>query len=435
MQLSNKQDAKVAIIGAGPAGTTLARLLHRADIPSTIFEAEKSLEARTQGGTLDLHYNTGIKAVKEAGLHDEYLKHARYDGEAFTFADKQYRIYIRRPGSTGESKHGRPEIDRSRLREILVASMPQNSIKWGVKIKEVVGRDGEWWLSDDDGKDHGPYHLVVGADGAFSRVRKLLSDEFPSYAGVGGVWGLIHDAEKRFPKLHAMANRGSFFSFSDGKSIMAQQLGDGCLNVSAIWARPENWTKTNGLDEQNGEALRSAALKGYTDWDERITSLLDAIDSGGLVNRDLYHLPVGIRWKHVPGLTLIGDAAHLMTPFAGEGVNLAMTDALDLSRVISKAVEGSINTSRDLRPILSFALKGFEDDMFRRAAEVQQKTLDMMNFMFFTPGAPYTTIERYAMTALSDELPNGTAWAVGLMMHTFLFVKKKWFLKPEPKVE
>lgn len=79
---------KVAIIGAGPAGSTLARLFSRASIPVTIFEGESCMSVREQGGTLDSHTDTSLKVLKEAGLYDEYNQHARYDREALNVTDK-----------------------------------------------------------------------------------------------------------------------------------------------------------------------------------------------------------------------------------------------------------------------------------------------------------------------------------------------------------
>jgi 2-polyprenyl-6-methoxyphenol hydroxylase-like FAD-dependent oxidoreductase len=81
--MSTSNRLKIAIIGAGPAGCTLARLLVQEKVPVdiTIFEGEKSLDTRTQGGTLDLHTQSGIEALKRAGLYDEFVKRARFDGE------------------------------------------------------------------------------------------------------------------------------------------------------------------------------------------------------------------------------------------------------------------------------------------------------------------------------------------------------------------
>jgi 2-polyprenyl-6-methoxyphenol hydroxylase-like FAD-dependent oxidoreductase len=74
---------KIAIVGAGPAGCTLARLLLHAKeaVEITIFERETDLNERTQGGTLDLHTESGIEALKRCGLYEEFLKYARFDGE------------------------------------------------------------------------------------------------------------------------------------------------------------------------------------------------------------------------------------------------------------------------------------------------------------------------------------------------------------------
>lgn len=73
---------KIAIIGAGPAGCTLGRLLYLAKVDFVIFERETSPAMRGQGGTLDLRTKGGLAAVKKADLFEEFLKFARYDGEA-----------------------------------------------------------------------------------------------------------------------------------------------------------------------------------------------------------------------------------------------------------------------------------------------------------------------------------------------------------------
>ena len=85
---------KIAIIGAGPAGCLLARLLHLAGIPTTVYEGEASPNYRSQGGSLDLHTNTGLAALREAGLWDEFQKHARYDGQYMAIVDKNLKYYL-----------------------------------------------------------------------------------------------------------------------------------------------------------------------------------------------------------------------------------------------------------------------------------------------------------------------------------------------------
>ena len=100
----SKPPFKIAIIGAGPAGCMLARLLHHlANIECTIFEAEESLDFRSQGGTLD--FNAGLGALKAAGLYEEFLKFSRFDGSALGVCDKNAKFYIH----FGATKAGNPE--------------------------------------------------------------------------------------------------------------------------------------------------------------------------------------------------------------------------------------------------------------------------------------------------------------------------------------
>lgn len=88
-------------------------------------------------------------------------------------------------------------------------------------------------------------------------------------------------------------------------------MGDGSLNI-ATWARrPEDWRKQCGYDVHDAKATKEACLKEYADWDPRLVSFTQCAEDH-VVPRDLYMLPVGHRWKHVQGVTLIGDAAHLM---------------------------------------------------------------------------------------------------------------------------
>ena len=163
---------RIAIIGAGPSGLTLARLLHVFPQPFsiTIYEADASPTARHfVGGTLDLHHDTGLAALRAAGLWDEFAKHARYDGEELVIADRNATELIHmRPGVSApaeESTFARPEIDRERLKEVLLASVPAAWVRWGWKVTRVE-EGGTVEFSDGRGSE-GPFDLVVGADGAW----------------------------------------------------------------------------------------------------------------------------------------------------------------------------------------------------------------------------------------------------------------------------
>ena len=387
-------DFRVAIIGAGPAGCTLARLLLNAQIPTTIFEYEASPNVRSQGGTLDLHTATGLKALKVAGLYDEFVKYARYDGEAFAVADKNLKKYVSIDGSSKETSRGRPEIDRLQLRQILLDSLPPDAIRWGCKLRSI---DKERSLRFDHGIEKG-YDLVVGADGAWSKVRPFLSHVQPVYSGVGGIEMNIPNVEKCHPDLHKLVNRGSLFSYSDGKCVVAQQKSDGSLSVHA-WSKraDENWKKSCGYDISNPQEIKKALLHDYEGWAELLIKITQVADDDTFWAWSTYELPIGHKWNHRPGVTLIGDAAHLCSPFAGEGVNIAMEDALKLSQALITAVKNPVS--------LDSHIAAFEQNMFLRGAAVAQKSRDNMVDMLFTPGAPGSVIDRFVRRAML-----GTGW-------------------------
>lgn len=409
---------KIAIIGGGPAGCSLARLLLKADIPVTIFEGEASPDVRGQGGTLDLHSATGLKVLKEAGLYDDFLKYARYDGEAFALVDKNLKRYISIGGASSTTSRGRPEIDRIRLRQILLESLPPETIRWGCRLRSI---DEDLLLHFDHGVER-EYDLIVGADGAWSKVRPIVSLAQPIYSGIGGMNLVISDVEKRYPDLHKLANRGSLFAFSSGKTIIAQQRGDGSLQVYAWSRRDESWIRDCGHDVHNAEEVKKAILHEFEGWAEPLLQLTQVADANNLNAGSLYELPVGHRWTTRPGVTLIGDAAHLATPFGGEGVNVAMEDAFLLSRAV-------IAAANDPDPLqaLPNQIKAFEEDMFLRGAAVQELSRDGMLDMLFTPGAPATTVDRYAKRFAA---PGGWVgaliplWAVRLMLKGMLWFSR-----------
>ena len=395
---------KVAIIGAGPAGSTLARLLTRASIPVTIFEGESSMSVREQGGSLDLHTDTGLKALKEAGLDEEYAKHARYDGEALNVADKNLVSVIKVGGTTEASSRGRPEIDRARLRQILVNSLPEGTIRWNCRLRSVDADDLALHF------DHGvetDFDLLIGADGAWSKVRPVLTDVEPHFVGLGGYDLFVHDAEKNHPDLHKLVNRGSLFVYSDCKCIATQQRGDGTIIVYTSGRREEDWKKTCGYDIHNASEVKKAIKEEFKDWAEPLVKFTQVADESDFRARSLYILPPGHRWKHRAKATLIGDAAHLMTPHAGEGVNVAMEDALNLAHAIIRSVE-----TKDTINALDKEISAFEDEMMTRATKVQNHSLANTKDMYFDPGAPHAVIDKWVRRAMAQQL----GWVVEILL-------------------
>ncbi|CAI6095369.1 unnamed protein product, partial [Clonostachys chloroleuca] len=358
----------------------LARLLQLEGIDVTVFEGEAAPNYRSQGGTLDLHTDTGLAAMKAAQLWDEFLKYARYDGQYLAIVDKDLdHLFVRHPGNGKEIAGESPEIDRSRLRQILTESVPEGMIRWGSRLKKVEGKT----LIFEDSTEAG-FDLIVGADGAWSKTRQAVDPNLqPQYVGVGMYHLTIPDAEETAPETCKLVNRGSLFAHSEGQRLTVQQMGDGSLDVHVTFRRDDpDWMKEEkcGIDSTNLEQVKKELLqKDFSGW---CPELKDAISSaeGPCVPRSHHILPVGTHWEHVDGLTLIGDAAHLMTPYAGEGVNLALEDAMLLAKAIVNASNGS-NTLDD-------EVRLFENNMFARAKKVQQLSDNLCKDWLFTPGAP-----------------------------------------------
>jgi len=386
---------RVAIIGAGPAGCTLAVLLQeKPSIHVTIFEAEASADARGQGGTLDLHTATGLAAIKRAGLYEEFQRKARYDGEAMVLADKTLRRYISVGGTTKETSRGRPEIDREDLRHMLLSKIHDGTIKWGHKVRSISDDNTIYF----DTHAESGFDLVVGADGGWSKVRPLLSTVTPSYSGIGSVRLQISNAKTTAPEVYALVNHGSFFTASDGKMITAQELSDGSIQVGFHATQPESWIKDAEFDTNDVAAVKRHLLALHADWAPVYRTMITAADDDQPWIRNLYHLPVGHRWPSKGSMTLIGDAAHIFTPFAGEGVNLAMSDSMRLADAI-------LATANESKSTLSRNIKIFEEEMFVRAAKSAGITFKLMSCMFFTEGAPDSVVEEYICAAMSDDVP------------------------------
>jgi 2-polyprenyl-6-methoxyphenol hydroxylase-like FAD-dependent oxidoreductase len=340
----------VTIIGAGLGGLTLARVLHVHGIPATVYEAETSATARTQGGLLDIHEHDGQLALKAAGLHEEFLGIIHRGAEASRVLDKDGRVLLDEPD---DGTGGRPEVPRGALRRILLDSLPAGTVRWGRKVTgvrplghgrhEVVFADGATVTTS----------LLVGADGAWSRVRPLLSDAEPEYVGTCLIETYLFDSDSRHPASARAVGDGSLFALAPGKGIAAHREPNGVLHTYVTLTKPREWLDAIDFADAAGAVARVAAE--FHDWAPELTALITDGETPP-VPRTVNALPIGHRWQRVPGVTLLGDAAHLMCP-SGEGANLAMYDGAELGNALAAHPYD-----------IEAALASYEDALFPRSA-------------------------------------------------------------------
>ena len=294
----------VTIIGAGLGGLTLARVLHLHGIPATIYEAEPSAEARTQGGQLDMHEYNGQLALEAAGLTDEFHAIIHQGGEATRLLDQHGTVLLDEPD---DGTGGRPEVLRGDLRRILLDSLPDDVIQWGRKVTGVRSLgDGRHELTFADGASV-TTSLLVGADGAWSRVRPLLSDATPEYVGMTFIETYLHNADERHPAAAKAVGEGALFSVAPGKGILAHREPDGVLHAYVALSKPQEWIA--GIDLDDPAAATARVLAEFADWAPELTALITDGDTTPVL-RAVNALPIGHRWDRVPGVTLLGDAAQ-----------------------------------------------------------------------------------------------------------------------------
>lgn len=340
----------VTIIGAGLGGLLLARVLHLHGVPAAIFEGETSAGARTQGGMLDIHEADGQLALKAAGLFDSFLGLIHEGGQASRVLDRHGALLLDQPD---DGTGGRPEVPRGELRRMLIDSLPNGAIQWGKKLAGVLNLGGgRHELSFADGAVVLTDRLV-GADGAWSKVRPLLSDAKPDYLGVTFVETYLHDVDARHPATAQAVGGGALFAPAPGQGIFAHREPDGVVHAYIALRRSAAWIAD--VDFGDPAAAKAKIAAEFEGWAPALTALITDSDIPP-IPRMLHTLPDGHRWNRVPGVTLVGDAAHLAPP-AGEGANMAMLDGAELALAIAARPDD-----------IEAAFAAYESAMFPRAA-------------------------------------------------------------------
>jgi 2-polyprenyl-6-methoxyphenol hydroxylase-like FAD-dependent oxidoreductase len=353
MLLTNK---KIAIIGAGPVGLTMARLLQQNGIDVTVYERDKDPKARIWGGTLDLHKGSGQDAMQKAGLLEMYYEKAIPMGR--TVADYSGKILFTKETSE-EEQYDNPEINRNELRTLLTDSLKENTVVWNSKLNDIEEQNGKWCLHFENGKT-AQADFIIGANGGMTSIRKYITDAEVEFTGTYMIQGEVSALQAKSLGFYDLCDNKILMVSNNGNLLVANPKNNNALSYNVIFKMPE----TLDIDFQNTENVVAFLSNKLSDWDESYKELFRATSFfTGLPTKKI---SVEKGWKNNRPLpiTLIGDAAHLMPPFAGQGANIGLLDALILSENL---LNGEFETIEN-------AINDYEERMFVYAKEAQQET-------------------------------------------------------------
>lgn len=355
------QNKKIAIIGGGPVGLTTARILQINGADVTVYERDLNAQARTSGGTLDIHADSGQKAIQKADLMDTFYKYARPTGEKM--ADMHGNITSNEmPDET--NGYQRPEIDRNDLRKIMLDNLQENTVAWDSQLTNIEKVGEQYHLEFKNGTKVVSDFVIV-ANGGRSSARKFVTDQEPELSGTYIIQGEIENPERDYPEFKPKYGDGNVMAMGEQKMFYTHTLRDGSIHFGVSFKADENWVLNHGIDFEDNASVIAFLNKTFENWGDDYKKLFAAsTDFSGLPLR-LFSLEES--WKKHSNITLVGDAAHLMPPFAGEGVNMGLMDAYHLTENLTN---GEFTTIQD-------AINDYEQKMFGYALEAQRMTKKM----------------------------------------------------------
>ncbi|MEV7601985.1 NAD(P)/FAD-dependent oxidoreductase [Kitasatospora sp. NPDC089797] len=380
---------RICIVGGGPAGLTCARVLQLQGIEVAVYDGDTAVDSRDPGGTLDLHADTGQIALADAGLTEAFLAQARPEGRAMTRTDHQGTVLARFAPAPGDT--AAPEIDRGRLRRLLHDHVRPGTVRWGHRLVRATPLErGAHRLEFANGAVVRA-DLLIGADGAWSTIRPLVTDAAPEYLGVSFLDVRFDDVDTRHPELAGTIGDGHLFANdNDGRAVILQRNADRVVRGYLAFRAVRDWHVAAGVDLTDRESVRAHLAGTFAHWSPSLRAVIADSDAD-YVPRSFWALPAPLAWGHVPGVTLIGDAAHLMAPFGGHGANLAMLDGAELALAVGVALARGGSSTPGQSSALDEAVAAHEAEMFARSAGPATGSNEALAQFFATtsPDAPH----------------------------------------------
>jgi 2-polyprenyl-6-methoxyphenol hydroxylase-like FAD-dependent oxidoreductase len=333
-----------------------------------LYERDFDKNARVQGSPLDLHEESGLAAIRQAWLLDEFKQNFLPRADRKLITNERAEIFFSdhdtKPEENFGSDHFRPEIDRGTLRKILLESLQPETVVWDSQLISLEAQHAGWQVHFKNGESVYA-DVVIAADGANSKVRPYITNIKAFYTGISMLEGNIYEAEKASPHMNRFLNGGKIMAFGNSKDLFIGQKGNGDIGFGASFKATENWATTNGLDYTDKTQVLNWFTTTYSGWSPIWYELFESAATP-FVPRPIYCMPLDQTWEPLPNLTMLGDAAHVMPPFAGEGANVAMWDALDLSEYLTNGKYDSLKE----------AIALFETAMRKRAAAAAAESLE-----------------------------------------------------------